>query len=71
LVVEAWPGVVDQVGVERRALGNLSINAWLGLCHSQGRKCLTKFQERVGRIHKEEFVLPRRMAGAGDGRKAL
>jgi hypothetical protein len=30
-----------------------------------------KAQGRSGRIHKEGFLLPRRVAGPGDGTKAL
>ena len=36
-----------------------------------GQEMSHKVQGRSGRIHKEEFLLSRRMAGAGDARKAL
>jgi hypothetical protein len=34
-----------------------------------GQEMSHKVQGRSGRIHKEEFLLSRRMAGAGDARK--
>ena len=44
---------------------------WAGPVSPQDRKCLTKLREAAGSIHKEGPLLSRRMAGTGDGWKAL